>query len=132
MGFQIGDRASLSKTITDADVRMFAELTLDTNPLHLDDDYAATTRFGRRVVHGMFSTSLISAVLGTALPGAGAIYLSQTIKFIGPVFVGDTVTAHVEVHSLAENKPIATFKTWCQNQYGDDVLTGEATMMIQG
>jgi 3-hydroxybutyryl-CoA dehydratase len=131
MKFNIGDSASISKTITDADIHGFAEVTGDHNPLHLDDDYAAKTRFGRRIAHGMLSASLISAVLANELPGAGSVYLSQTLKFVKPVFPGDTVTARVTVITIKDDKPIITLETVCTNQNNEPVLKGEATVLVQ-
>ncbi len=95
MKIKVGDSASISKTITDGDIQAFADVTGDHNPIHLDDEYAAKTRFGSRIAHGMLSAALISAVLANELPGAGSVYLSQTLKFVKPVFPGDTVTARV-------------------------------------
>lgn len=126
---KVGDRATLSKTITDADVRAFAEVSLDHNPLHLDDEFAAGTRFGRRIAHGMLSASLVSGILGNTLPGAGSIYLSQTLKFTAPVFIGDTVTAVVEVTKVRTDKPVVTLSTTCTNQRGETVLEGEAVLL---
>jgi 3-hydroxybutyryl-CoA dehydratase len=130
MKFNIGDSASISKTITDGDIRAFADVTGDHNPLHLDDDYAAKTRFGGRIAHGMLSASLISAVLANELPGAGSIYLSQTLKFVKPVFPGDTVTARVTVTGIRDDKPIITLETVCVNQHNEPVLKGEATVLV--
>ena len=130
MNIKVGDSASISKTITDADIRAFAEVTGDHNPLHLDDDYAAKTRFGRRIAHGMLSASLISAVLANELPGAGSVYLSQTLKFVNPVFPGDTVTARVTVIEIRDNKPIVKLETVCLNQRNENVLQGEATVLV--
>jgi 3-hydroxybutyryl-CoA dehydratase len=130
MNFKIGDSASISKTITDRDIQAFADVTGDHNPLHLDDEYAAKTRFGRRIAHGMLSASLISAVLANELPGAGSVYLSQTLKFVKPVFPGDTVTARVTVTGVREDKPIITLETVCVNQRNELVLKGEATVLV--
>src|SRR6059058_4155425 len=88
MKFKPGDTASISKTITDDDIQKFADASGDHNPLHLDDEFAKSTRFGRRIAHGMFSASLISAVIANQLPGQGSIYLAQTLKFVAPVFPG--------------------------------------------
>lgn len=129
MSLKIGDIASRTKTITDADVQDFARATGDTNPVHLDDAYAAGTRFGRRIAHGMLTGSLISAVLGNDLPGHGAIYLGQEFKFRAPVYLGDTVTATVEVVAYREDKRIATLKTTCTNQDGIVVIEGEAVVI---
>jgi 3-hydroxybutyryl-CoA dehydratase len=129
MSLKVGDSASRTKTITDADVQDFARASGDTNPVHLDEDYAATTRFGRRIAHGMLTGSLISAVLGNDLPGNGSIYLGQEFKFKAPVFIGDTITATVEVTAYREEKRIATLKTTCTNQEGVVVLEGEAVVI---
>ena len=130
MKFNIGDSASISKTITDADIQAFAAVTGDHNPLHLDEEYAAKTRFGRRIAHGMLSASLISAVLANELPGVGSVYLSQTLKFVKPVFLGDTVTARVTVIGIRDDKPIVTLETVCVNQHDETVLKGEASVMV--
>ncbi|WP_400192009.1 MaoC family dehydratase [Hymenobacter sp. B81] len=126
--FEIGQKAQLSKTITDADVRAFAELSLDTNPVHLDDEYAQQSLFGQRIAHGMLYAGLVSAVLGTKLPGPGAIYMGQTMKFLKPVFIGDTLTAEAEVLTINAEKQIVTLSTTCTNQHGKVVLAGEATL----
>lgn len=126
---EVGARASRTKTITDADVRAFAAASGDTNSIHLDDEYAKTTRFGRRIAHGMLTASLISAVLGNDLPGVGTIYLSQTLAFKAPVYLGDTITATVEVTAFRRDKRITTLRTVCTNQEGTVVLEGEATVI---
>ena len=108
--------ASLSRTISEEDVVTFAHLTGDVNPVHLDEAYAKGTRFGRRVAHGVFAAGLVSAVIGTRLPGPGAVYLSQTLKFVAPVFIGDTVTATVTV-TKAKGR-IYTLETVCTNGRG--------------
>jgi 3-hydroxybutyryl-CoA dehydratase len=130
MLLKVGQTASLSKTFQDSDIQMFADLSLDTNPIHLDDVYAHKTRFGRRIVHGMLIGGLISAVLGTQLPGPGAIYIQQTLKFRAPVFLGDTVTATAEMVSIRPDKPIVTLDTICRNQSGLVVVEGEATLLV--
>ncbi len=106
-------RAPMPKTITDADIRTFAAISGDANPIHLDEDYAKTTRFGRRIAHGMLTASLISAVIGNDLPGVGSIYLSQTLTFKAAVYLDDTITATVEVTAFREEKRIATLRTFC-------------------
>jgi 3-hydroxybutyryl-CoA dehydratase len=126
--FETGDKASRSLTISDDTIRAFAEVTGDNNPVHLDDDYAAGSRFGRRVAHGMIAAGLISATLANDLPGPGSIYLGQTLKFIMPVFPGDTMTATVEVLSVRPDKPIVTLSTVCTNQNDEVVLEGEAVV----
>jgi len=130
MKLKVGDTASLSKTITDEDVRAFAALTGDNNPVHLDDTFASGTRFGRRIAHGMLGASLISAVLGTELPGAGSIYLSQTLQFLGPVYLGDTLTARVTVAKVREDKPIVTLETVCESQRSETLIRGEAVVLV--
>ena len=129
MPLKIGDKASRTHTITDEMIRAFADASGDTNPVHLDDDYAASTRFGRRIAHGMLTTSIISAILGNDLPGEGTIYLSQNVKFRAPVFVGDTITAAVALSAYREDKRIATFITTATNQDGTLVLEGEAVVI---
>ena len=124
----IGTRAERTRTITEADIVDFAEVSGDHNPLHLDPHYAAQTPFGGRIAHGFLTASIISAILGMELPGPGSIYLGQTLKFLAPVRVGDTVTASVEVIALREDKRIVTLRTDCIIQDGTVVLTGEATV----
>ena len=124
-----GMEASLSKTVTDADILCFSEISGDTNPVHLDDDYARATRFGGRIAHGMLSASLISAVIGTKLPGTGAIYLSQNLRFRAPVKPGDLVTARVRVVSLDQAKRRATLA--CSCHVGETLaIDGDALVMI--
>jgi 3-hydroxybutyryl-CoA dehydratase len=130
MTFKVGDAAEISKTITDEDVRAFAELTGDRNPVHLDEEYAATTRFGRRIAHGMLGASLISTVLASELPGPGSVYLSQTLRFTAPVYLEDTVTARVTVKHVREDKPVVTLETVCTNQRGERVVEGEAVVLV--
>ncbi|HRE48726.1 MAG TPA: MaoC family dehydratase [Aggregatilineales bacterium] len=125
----VGMTASRTTPITDEAVRAFAALSGDTNPVHLDESYAATTRFGRRIAHGMFTASLLSAVLGCDLPGVGTVYLSQTLTFKAPVYIGQTITASVEVTAYREDKRITTLKTLCTNQDGIVVLEGEAVVI---
>ncbi|MBL8163848.1 MAG: MaoC family dehydratase [Anaerolineae bacterium] len=129
MTLQIGDKASRTRTITDEDVRLFAQASGDTNSIHLDEEYAAQTPFKRRIAHGMLTASLISAILGNDLPGMGTIYLGQDVKFKAPVFIGDTVTATVEVIKYREDKRIATFRTTVTNQDGVLVIEGEAVVI---
>lgn len=126
-----GQKASLSKTITAGDVERFAELTGDLNPIHLDDTAARRTRFGKRVVHGMFGAALISAVLGTRIPGPGTIYLSQSLQFLAPAFLGDTLTATVTVVGVRPDKRIVTCETQCTNQRGATILRGEAVVLVE-
>ena len=130
MKFKPGDTASLSKTIGDDDIRAFANATGDHNPLHIDEEFARQTRFGKRIAHGMLSASLISAVIANDLPGQGSIYLGQTLQFVAPVFPGDTVTARVTVTSIREDKPIIKLETVCTNQRDEVVIKGEATVLV--
>jgi 3-hydroxybutyryl-CoA dehydratase len=131
MKFKVGDSACFSKTISDTDVRAFADVTGDHNPLHLDDEFAKNTRFGRRIAHGMLSASLISSAIANRLPGIGSIYLSQTLKFVSPVYLGDTITARVTVTAVREDKPILTLETICENQNQEVVVKGEATVLVE-
>lgn len=128
--FQPGDSASRATTITDEMIRAFADLTGDTNPVHLDDTYAAGTRFGRRIAHGMIAAGLISATLANDLPGPGTVYLSQTLQFKAPVYPGDTITTTVEVKNARPDKPIVTLSTVCKNQKDVVVLEGEAVVLV--
>lgn len=126
---KLGMSASVSKTITDADIMLYAGISLDINPVHLNEEYAKNTIFKGKVAHGMMTAGLISAVLGTKLPGEGSIYLSQNIKFTAPVKVGDTITAICEIINLDESKKIVTLKTTCYNQEKITVLDGEAKIL---
>lgn len=125
----IGQAAIFGKTVTEADIAAFAGVSGDTNPVHLNEEYAKGTMFKGRIAHGMLSAAFISTVFGTKLPGPGCIYVSQMLKFKAPVKIGDTVTARVEVTALNPEKKFATFKTTCS--VGDKVvLDGEATLMV--
>ena len=125
----IGQKASMRKTITEADVATFAQISGDTNPVHLDAEYAATTIFKERVAHGILTAGLISAVLGTRLPGVGSIYLSQSLKFVAPVKLGDTIEAEAEVVEKLEERNRVRLRTVCRNQSGQVVIEGEALIM---
>ena len=125
-----GETASRTTIITDEMIRLFADLSGDTNPVHLDDAYAQTTRFGRRIAHGMIAAGLISATLANDLPGPGTVYLSQTLQFKAPVFPDDIITTTVEVKSVRPDKPIVTLTTFCKNQDGKVVLEGEAIVLF--
>jgi 3-hydroxybutyryl-CoA dehydratase len=124
----VGMTASTGKTITEADILMFAAVSTDTNPVHLNAEFAATTVFGERIAHGMLSAGLISAVLGTQLPGPGTIYMSQSLRFRAPVKIGETVTATVEITALDPAKKRATLRTVC-TVGGRVVIDGEALVM---
>jgi 3-hydroxybutyryl-CoA dehydratase len=124
----IGTQASLSRTITEDDILLFALVSGDHNPIHLDAEYAEKSLFGKRIAHGFLIGSLISAVLGNDMPGPGTIYLGQTLKFLAPIHIGDTVTVTVKVVAIREDKRILTLHTDCTNQDGTLVLSGEATV----
>ena len=130
-GIRVGQRGSLSRTIKEEDIRAFADLSGDRNPLHLDKEFARRSRFGRPIAHGMLSAGIISAALGKCIPGPGAIYLSQTLRFVRPVYPGDTVTVTVEVTGYREDKGILTARTTCTNQTGAVVIDGEAVLMVE-
>ena len=126
---RLGQKASFGKTITESDVVLFAAVTGDTNPMHLNADYAKNTIFGERIAHGMLAAGLLTKVLGTQLPGPGTIYLSQTLKFCAPVRIGQTVTATVEVVALHPERHRATLRTVCVVE-GEPVLEGEAYVSV--
>ena len=128
--FQPGQRASFTKTVTEADVTTFAGLMGDFGPIHVDAEYARKSRFGRRVAHGMLTGGLISAVLSTRLPGPGAACLSQQIEFLAPVYIGDTITATVEVTAWQPEKRLLTLKTDAYNQEAEHVVTGKAVLLV--
>ncbi|MFH0860371.1 MAG: MaoC family dehydratase [Candidatus Altiarchaeota archaeon] len=123
----VGVTASIKRKVTAEDVRAYAEVTGDMNPMHLDDDYARKTVFGGRIAHGMYLGGLISSVLAQKLPGTGYAYLSQTLEFLRPVRIGDTVTVEVELLEKIEDEKKLRFKTICRNQDGKIVVQGEAT-----
>ena len=128
---QTGDQATLTRTITDEMVVAYADLIGDHNPVHLDEAFAATTRFGRRIAHGMLVAGLISTVIATDLPGPGSVYLSQTLQFKAPVYLGDTITVTVKAIKVRQDKPIVTLATTCTNQDGKTVIEGEAVVLGQ-
>ena len=124
----IGQKGSLQKTFTDADVKLFAGISTDVNPLHISDEYAKNSIFKQRVVHGMLSASLISAVLANVLPGPGTIYLGQELKFKAPVYLGDDIRAELTVIELREDKHIVKLQSNCINQDGVTVIEGVSTV----
>jgi 3-hydroxybutyryl-CoA dehydratase len=126
----VGQRASLMRTVMDKDLHLFAQVSGDTNPIHISDSFAARSKFGQRIAHGMFTASLVSAVIGTKLPGPGAIYLSQTIQFLAPVRIGDVVTANVEVVELVPGRRRARLFCECVCD-GKAVLEGEAWVAVE-
>lgn len=125
---KIGQTASVQKTFSEADVTAFAGVSLDVNPIHMSEGYAKNSIFGKRVVHGMLTSSLISAVLGISLPGPGTVYLGQELRFLAPVYLGDDITATVEIIELREDKKIVKLNTTCVNQDGKTVISGLATV----
>lgn len=129
-GFTVGQSAELSRTLTEADVMAFAEVTGDFNPVHVDAHAAASSSFGERIVHGMLTASLLSALLAMKLPGPGAIYLSQSLRFLRPVKLGDTVTARVEIVSIDIDKRRLTLATFIRNARGKNVVDGEAVVQL--
>jgi acyl dehydratase len=127
---KVGDTAAIRRAFSDADVRRFAELSLDHNPIHLDEGYAAETKFKQRIVHGALVGSLFSAVLGEQLPGHGAIYMSQSLQFKGPVFLDMDVIATVEITAIREGKGVVTARTTCTDTEGKTLVAGEAVMYV--
>jgi 3-hydroxybutyryl-CoA dehydratase len=130
MNIKIGDTFTKERLVTDELVRAFAEVSGDYNPIHLDEDFAKGTRFGRRIAHGMLSGAFISAVLGYEFAEKKIVYLSQTLKFTAPVYIGDTVTTTATVTGIREDKPIVTLETVCTNQSGEVVVKGESAVMV--
>ena len=126
---QVGDKAELRKTFIEEDVAEFARVSGDSNPAHMDENYAKTTQFKTRIVHGMLAGSLFSALLGTDLPGVGTIYTGQTLKFTRPVHFGEEITASVTVKELNEERNRAVFECLAVNPQGEPVIIGEATVM---
>lgn len=126
---KIGDKASMSKTISEYDIYTFAGLTGDFNPAHVDEEIARQSPFKGRIAHGLIAVGFISAVLGTTIPGANTIYLSQEVSFKAPVRIGDTVTATVEVIEKIEAKNRVVFRTTVHNQLGTLVVDGKATVL---
>jgi len=123
---KVGDTAKFSKTISESDIYLFAGITGDLNPAHVNEDYAKNTFFKTRIAHGMLSASFISAVIGTMLPGPGTVYMRQEVSFLAPVKIGDTVTAIVEVAEIMADKKKVRLKTYCINQDNKTVVDGEA------
>jgi acyl dehydratase len=130
MDLKIGDKFSTERHVTDELIRKFADVSGDYNPIHLDEEFAKSTRFGKRIAHGMLSGAFISAVLGYEFKERKIVYLSQTMKFTAPVYIGDTVTATATVTNIREDKGIVTLETVCTNQNGETLVKGEAAVMI--
>ena len=129
---RVGQSAEMAKTVTESDIALFAGVTGDFNPVHVDAVAAEKTRFGGRIAHGILSAGFISAVIAMRLPGAGSIYLSQSLRFTKPVRIGDTVTARVEVLEVLAAKRRVRLATACRNQHGETVVEGEAVVMVDG
>ncbi len=123
---KIGQKASLTKTITEKDLSHFIAITGDTNPLHIDESFAKQTFFGQRIAHGMLSASLFSTLVGMHIPGIGAIYKSQTLEFLLPVFIGDTLCAWFEIVEIDQEKEEVVIRSWIENQDGEIVIEGRA------
>lgn len=127
---QVGDKAARKRIFTDADVQQFADLTGDHNPVHLDAEFAAGTQFKAQIVHGMLVGSLFTGVLGEELPGPGSIYMTQNLSFKAPVYLGQEVTASVEVTSIREGKGIVSFDTYVTDQDGKVLVKGDSVMYV--
>ena len=125
----VGQSAEYSKQVTDEDVRSFARITGDFNPVHVDEEAAAKSRFGGRIAHGMLSAGLVSAAIANELPGPGSIYLAQSMRFTAPVRLDDTITVRLTITELLSKKRVK-LSTVCQNQNGETVLDGEATILL--
>jgi 3-hydroxybutyryl-CoA dehydratase len=121
-----GDFAEFAKTITESDVCLFAGVTGDLNPAHINEEYAKNTFFKTRIAHGILQAGFISAAIGMKLPGPGTIYMRQELNFLAPVHIGDTITARVEVSEINAEKNRVVLKTSCKNQNGQTVLDGDA------
>jgi 3-hydroxybutyryl-CoA dehydratase len=130
MEIKIGDEFTTTREVTDEVIRQFAEVSGDYNPIHLDEEFAAKTRFGKRIAHGMLSGAFISAVLGNEFRERKIVYLSQTMKFTAPTFIGDTITVNGTVTNIREDRGIVTLETICTNQNGEVTVKGEAAVMI--
>lgn len=128
MAYQVGDSAETTKVFSEEDVFLFAGITGDRNPIHISREYAAKTRFGERIAHGILTAGLISAVIGMKLPGPGCLYVSQTLEFLAPVRIGDEITARVEIVEVISEKRLR-LGTQCMNQRKEVVLRGEAVIV---
>jgi len=125
---RLGDKAEFTKTVSETDIYLYAGVTGDFNPAHIDEEYARGTFFKSRIAHGMLSAGFISSVIGTKLPGPGTIYLDQSLKFLAPIRIGDTITAWAEVVKIMSEENRIKLKTICVNQHGTTVLDGEAVV----
>ena len=125
----IGDKTSIERTVTDQDIQLFAYLSEDYNPLHLDDDYAKTTQFGGRIAHGMFCAMLVTSAVATKLPGPGSVYRSQEMKFQGPVKINDTITANLEIIEKKRRVNLVKISCVMTNQRGETLFSGVSTVI---
>ena len=125
LGLSVGQRARRSKTVTARDVELYAEITADRNPLHFDPDFAARTRFGRLVAQGGITAGMLNALVAMDLPGPGTVFMSQSLRYLAPTYLGETLTAEVEVLALKPDKPVCQLKATITNQDGTVVLEGE-------
>ena len=125
---KVGDSAEFTKTVSETDIYLYAGVSGDFNPAHINEEYAKETFFKTRIAHGMLPASFISTVIGTKLPGPGTIYLDQSLKFLAPVRIGDTITARVEVKEIMAKRNKVRLKTTCTNQNGITILEGEAVV----
>lgn len=132
MDIKIGDKWETTRLVTEQLILDFAKLSGDHNPIHLDEDFASKTRFGRRIAHGMLSGAFISAVLGYEFRERKIVYLSQTMRFTAPTFIGDSITTTATVKAIREEKGIVTLETVCTKADGEVTLTGEAVVMMLG
>ena len=128
----VGQSVEVPTVVTAHIVELFAEATGDRNPVHLDEEYAAKTKFGGRIAHGMLTAGFVSAAIASKLPGPGSIYMGQTLRFTRPVKLGDTVTVKLEVIEIIAEKKRVRLSTVCTNQNGETVMEGEATVMVPG
>ena len=127
--YEVGQSADMTRVVTGEDILLFAEVTGDRNPVHISEEFAAKTRFGERIAHGILTAGLISAVIGMKLPGPGCLYLSQTLSFLAPVRIGDEITARAEIIEVISGKRLK-LKTQCINQRKEVVLEGEAVVAL--
>ena len=127
---EIGQKAEYTRRVTEEEILLFAKVSGDTNPVHLDEEFAAATQFGGRIAHGMLTGAFISAAVALNMPGPGSIYLGQTMSFKRPVMIGDTLTVKLEVASKREGKNIAVLNCNVVNQHGKTVVKGEATALV--
>jgi acyl dehydratase len=125
LGLEVGQRARRTKTITAHDVELYAEVTGDLNPLHFDSEFAARTRFGRLVAQGGITAGMLNALVAMDLPGPGTVFMSQSLRYLAPTYLGDTLTAEVEILSMKPDKPVCQLKATITNQDGTVVLEGE-------